>query len=127
MYSVTPAFANAPFTLTTVGSKTVQTRNPLSGTLINLASGIPAVIFSYGRNSWGTSADGDAIADKSATNVDEDANNTSATSSGSPATTFISRTYTNNTSAIGGEFDDLVVWISPNILFNRMVAAGKLP
>jgi len=25
------------------------------------------------------------------------------------------------------EFDDLVVWISPNILFNRMVAAGTLP
>jgi hypothetical protein len=24
-------------------------------------------------------------------------------------------------------FDDLVVWISPNVLFNRMVAAGKLP
>lgn len=24
-------------------------------------------------------------------------------------------------------FDDLVVWISPNTLFNRMVAAGKLP
>ncbi len=51
--------------------------------------------------------------------------------------------YTNSTSSIlffsrtpapagtnpsqGGEFDDLVVWISPNILFNRMVAAGKLP
>jgi prepilin-type N-terminal cleavage/methylation domain-containing protein len=24
-------------------------------------------------------------------------------------------------------FDDLVVWLSPNIIFNRMVAAGKLP
>lgn len=24
-------------------------------------------------------------------------------------------------------FDDLVVWLSPNILFNRMVTAGKLP
>ncbi len=24
-------------------------------------------------------------------------------------------------------FDDIVVWISPNTLFNRMVAAGKLP
>lgn len=26
-----------------------------------------------------------------------------------------------------GGFDDLVVWLSPNTLFNRMVAAGKLP
>lgn len=26
-----------------------------------------------------------------------------------------------------GEFDDLVMWLSPNILFNRMIAAGQLP
>lgn len=26
-----------------------------------------------------------------------------------------------------GEFDDLVDWLSPNVLYNRMVAAGKLP
>jgi len=29
--------------------------------------------------------------------------------------------------APGGEFDDLLVWLSPNILYNRMVAAGRLP
>lgn len=29
--------------------------------------------------------------------------------------------------ASGGEFDDLLVWLSPNILYNRMVAAGRLP
>jgi type II secretory pathway pseudopilin PulG len=29
--------------------------------------------------------------------------------------------------ASGGEFDDLVVWLSANILYNRMVAAGSLP
>lgn len=27
----------------------------------------------------------------------------------------------------GNEFDDIVTWISPNILFNRMIAAGTLP
>ena len=26
-----------------------------------------------------------------------------------------------------GEFDDIVVWLSPNILYNRMIAAGRLP
>lgn len=26
-----------------------------------------------------------------------------------------------------GEFDDIVLWLSPNILFNRMIAAGRLP
>lgn len=30
-------------------------------------------------------------------------------------------------SSTNGEFDDIVNWISPNIVFNRMVAAGKLP
>jgi prepilin-type N-terminal cleavage/methylation domain-containing protein len=31
------------------------------------------------------------------------------------------------TGATNGEFDDVVTWLSPNILYNRMVAAGKLP
>ena len=29
--------------------------------------------------------------------------------------------------AANGDFDDLVIWLSPNILFNRMVAADRLP
>lgn len=29
--------------------------------------------------------------------------------------------------APGGQFDDIMVWLSPNILYNRMIAAGKLP
>lgn len=30
-------------------------------------------------------------------------------------------------SAANGEFDDILVWLSPNILYNRMIAAGRLP
>ena len=118
-YSVTPAFADAPFTLTTPATKTVQTRDS-SGTLVNLATNIPAVVFSNGKNSWGTDDAGNAIADLSATNTDEDSNNAATT-------TFISRIITDNTATSGGEFDDVVTWLSVNILFNRMVAAGKLP
>jgi len=33
---------------------------------------------------------------------------------------FVSHDFTSS-------FDNLVVWLSPNILFNRMVMAGKLP
>jgi type II secretory pathway pseudopilin PulG len=29
--------------------------------------------------------------------------------------------------AANGEFDDIVTWLSPNILYNRMIAAGQLP
>lgn len=37
---------------------------------------------------------------------------------------FVSHT---QSAAAGNEFDDIVDWLSPNILFNRMVAAGRLP
>ena len=31
-------------------------------------------------------------------------------------------------STVGGqEFNDLVIWISPNLLYSRLVEAGKLP
>lgn len=124
-YSVTPAFADAAFTLNTPGTKTVQTRatsSPFGP--ITLASNVPAVIFSYGANNWGTSDSGSAIVDGSVpdTNVDEDSNN-----SNDGTSPYWSRPAVSNASAVGGEFDDIVVWISPNVLFNRMVSAGKLP
>ncbi len=37
---------------------------------------------------------------------------------------FVSRDYSR---VSGAEFDDLVSWLPPGILFNRMVAAGRLP
>ena len=60
-YSVTPAYANAVFTLTTVGSKKVQTRDSAGnasyligvGGACSLASPCaPAVIASAGKNNW---------------------------------------------------------------------------
>lgn len=30
-------------------------------------------------------------------------------------------------SAANGEFDDTVTWVSPNVLYNRMISAGQLP
>ena len=123
-YSVTPAYANAPFTLSTPGSKKILTRDA-SGTvsyLIGSASGCspcaPAVIYSAGKNNWGYSDDGSALADGSTSNADEDANAIATTS-------FFSRDQSSMPN--GGEFDDLVAWIPPYVLFNRMISAGKLP
>jgi prepilin-type N-terminal cleavage/methylation domain-containing protein len=66
-----------------------------------------AVIFSRGENG--------GVAPSS---VDESAN-------GDTDRLFVSHT---PTPADGGnEFDDLVTWLSPNILYNRMITAGKLP
>lgn len=121
-YSVTLAFAGdvsgtTPFILTSIGTKTIKES---SAAVPNLATQIPAVVFSHGHNNWGTGDTGSAFADNSATNVDEDANNTASA-------TFYSRTPSENTAAPGGEFDDHVTWLSPNTLFNRMVAANQLP
>lgn len=71
------------------------------------SNGIPAIIFSTGKNGG-----------MAATNPDEAANiHAGATAANK---TFVSHDFTTT-------YDDLVVWISPNTLFNRMVAAGKLP
>ena len=134
-YSVTPAFANAPITLTTVANRTVQARDA-AGNVVDLAGNnsvipptdrcktpaqcVPAVVFSQGRRNWGTNEAGDALADESATNADEDANDTGPTN-------YFSRLPVTDTAAIGGEFDDMVVWLPTTILINRMIAAGKLP
>ena len=69
-----------------------------------------------------TVIEGVALPDESATNVDEDANAAAATN---PASSFIARNP--GRVAGGGEFDDIVVWLSPNILCSRLLAAGRLP
>lgn len=73
-----------------------------------LTASAPAVIYSLGTN-WATGGTG---ADE-AENLDADK-------------VFISHVPSSAT-APNGEFDDIVVWLSPNILFSRMLAAGKLP
>ena len=126
-YSVTPAYADAAFTLGTFGSKKVQTRDS-TGTLSYLIGSAavcsastpcaPAVLYSAGKEHWGTTEDGTALADGSATNTDEDSN-------ASATVLFVSR----DPSSVptGGEFDDIVTWVSPNILYNRLISAGRLP
>ena len=127
-YSVTPAFTLAPPngpTLTTLRDITITTRDS-AGTPINLSNvnSIPAMVLSHGRNGYGAFDDqGVAQSPVPVANADEVDNKNIAPIQA----IFISRPQTDNPAAAGGEFDDIVVWLSPNILFNRMVAAGKLP
>lgn len=126
-YSVTPAHANAVFTLDTVATKKIQSRSG-AGELVYLVGSASAcsatspcavaVIHSAGKNNWGTLADGAAIGDGSTTNVDEDANENASTR-------FVARPP--GSAPGGGEFDDVVAWLPATILINRMVAAGRLP
>lgn len=64
-----------------------------------------AVVFSRGRNGGAAPS-----------STDESAN-------GDADRVFVARTPTTGTN----EFDDLVAWLSPNILYNRLIAAGRLP
>lgn len=122
-YSVKPTYADSAtkISLSSTGDITLRTRDS-TGTLVNLsnAGAIPAVVVSFGKNGvYGFSDDGVQVGNSSTTNTDEVTN-------GSGSTSFVSRNYTDVTTG-GGEFDDLVIWISPNVYFNRMIAAGQLP
>lgn len=89
------------FTLSSNGNITIK--DAVAGS--NIATSIPAVIFSRGKNG-------------SAAGTDE------AENSDTSNATIISHA---PTSVAGNEFDDLVVWIPTGLLFNRLVAAAKLP
>lgn len=113
-YSVASSVAGGDFTtsfnLTSTGNLNVL--NQTAGIVI--ASGVPAVVVSHGVNGLGARMpDGSQLLPAS-TDADELKNST--------ANTAIFVSHDNTTT-----FDDLVVWVSPNTLFNRLVTAGKLP
>ena len=77
-----------------------------------VAENVPAVFVSHGKNGNGAYIpDGNQLA--TSTNADEIDNSNNDLS-------FVSHEFAK-------EFDDLVVWLAPGALINRMVAAGKLP
>ncbi|HPB90815.1 MAG TPA: type II secretion system protein [Rugosibacter sp.] len=122
-YSVTPAFSNSgigpitKFTLASTGDILIQTLGAQT-----LASNVPATVVSHGKNgAWAYTEAGIQIADSANLNTDEDTNAAAA------GTNFVSRTPSAPSAVAPGEFDDLVVWVPASTLFNRMVAAGKLP
>ena len=103
VYAVTREFANSatPFTLNTAGTMIVCT-SATTCPATYLTNNAAAVIISRGAN-WATASSADETEN---TNGD---------------TRFVSHDFAQNS------FDDMVVWLSPNTLFNRMVTAGKLP
>lgn len=124
-YSVTPAFGDSAafFSMATKRDITIATRGA-NGELAPSTDvdDIPAAILSFGRNGYGGTSDQNTrILDAGTNNVDEKTN----LQSGGVA--LISRPASTDPLGAGGEFDDIVTWISPNILYNRMVAAQRLP
>lgn len=123
-YSVTPAFSDSltRFKLVTPRDISVYSRDPLGElTPATAASDIPAVILSHGKNGYG------GISDTGIRHVNAARGNEDEQTNALSDVNFVARSGSDNAAAPGGAFDDLVVWVSPNILFNRMVAAQTLP
>jgi prepilin-type N-terminal cleavage/methylation domain-containing protein len=111
-YRVTPTFADdaaagmqASFLITDAGNIVVTDGS------VNIANGVPAVLVSHGKNGLGAFRSDGTQVSGAAGNELENANNT---------VTFVSQ-------VPAPSFDDLVVWVSPNILKSRLVAANRLP
>lgn len=111
-YTVNGAFTGA-FALASTGTGTgileVHSDAGSCSTANNLvASNVPAVIWSGAKTDYSTAPVSSA---DEAENIDNDA-------------CFVFRNYNTRN---GSEFDDQLVWLSPGILFNRMITAGRLP
>lgn len=113
-YRVTTAMADDPtgglqasFTLTDNGGMTIKS----SAGGVTIASNIAAVVVSHGKNGLGayqtTGVQIAGAAGDELENANADAN-------------FVSK-------IPDPAFDDLVAWVSPNVLKSRMVAANRLP
>ena len=131
-YRVSPQFSNQPITLTSSANITILTRAPVTFNLVTLSncSEIPAVVLSHGKDGFGaTSAQGIAQLAPPSQNVDEitNWNGTVASPPCSGSNYFVSRTPVQDSTVNGGAFDDIVDWLSPYVLFDRMVSGGKLP
>lgn len=98
-YRVAATFSNSAtgFTLTSTGDIRVCDSSACTTVLV---TGVPAVIFSRGKNGTTTPTDADELE-----NADGD-------------TDFVQRTP-------GSTFDDVLVWLPGSILISRMIAAGK--
>ena len=80
-------------------------------------AGAPFILISHGKN-WNDAAAGDELENMGATNLGGYIIKNVAASE----TTFVKRT-----TGFADDFDDVVKWVSPSILFSKMIEAGQLP
>jgi type II secretory pathway pseudopilin PulG len=127
-YLVTAAFSNrspaATMTLASAGTLKVCAAAPTSATCggtTYAADNVPAVILSHGKNGYGA-MNGSSNTEISTTGAS--GHETENAAGSTYADSVVSKTRSN---ASGQEFDDIVVWLSPNVLFNRLITANKLP
>jgi len=107
--SCTDTPTNASFALCSAGSYSI-----INSDSISIGSNIPVLIISHGKNGYGAfRSDGTQV----------------STDDASPAeleNLLTNTTFVHGTIVQSG-YDDVVEWVSTNVLLNRMVTAGRLP
>lgn len=112
-YAVDPDYSNSAngFNNTFVGDKQVCATSTGGCAIGTVASNVPAVVISYGPNGWGAlNVNNATLAAPTSADELENTNLNTAFVSRSPA----------KAGAGGGEFDDLVVWLSHQFLVSRV-------
>jgi prepilin-type N-terminal cleavage/methylation domain-containing protein len=109
--SVTTITALAPNLLICSTATGISASSCAAGTA--LTAGVPALIYSTGKNGGYGGTGLDEAANPNANSANNDR-------------VFVSHVPTPS-SAANGEFDDIMTWLSPNVLYNRMISAGRLP
>lgn len=115
--------ASPTLSLTSTGTIKICAAAPSSATCggtTYVADNVPAVILSHGKNGNGAmNASSNTQISTAGASTHEIEN-----AGGTYPYSVVSRTRSDVT---GAAFDDIVVWLSPNVLFSRLVAANKLP
>ncbi|MDN2701442.1 MULTISPECIES: hypothetical protein [unclassified Janthinobacterium] len=128
-YSVTPEMARAPIVSFSAVANRVVLERDARGEFAYVAGQalcdvsvecLPVVLFSQGKDHYGTAASGVTQINTARGNVDEAANDRASRS-------FIARPATDNAALPGGAFDDMLTWITLPTLYQRMRAARNLP
>ena len=119
-FSARPPQGGTPFSLGSTADVGVCTSAACTTRLTSGTAGewAVAVILSHGQNGRSAINANTGTANPAATSVDELDNVNPPTYTSRPITAV---------GSTAGEFDDVVTWLSKYTLFNRMVAAGKLP
>ncbi len=113
--------AKAAFSLCDTGDITVLSSKGGA----SIASEVPAVVISHGRNGNGAhTLLGTPL--PASTDPDESENEVAQSSAGVWTDNPAEKTFVKRSAPTTG-YDDEVVWIPPGVLFSRMISAGKLP
>jgi len=122
--SCTACNSAAAFDLCAAGTMNISTTD---GGTANVAQNIPAIVISHGKNHYENSQTAEEME-----NYERDpkifGTSTSILSSytGDSANSFVYKDYTRDSNG-NISFDDMMIWISPYLLKNKLMSAGKLP